>query len=130
MTDKLRIGEFARRAGVTPRTVRYYEGLGLLGPSQREGSGFRYYTETELARLQKIIALTELGLSLEEIATVLPLYFTDPTGVQGKRRVLEILKSHLQETEDKLESLEQFRADLRANIDRIQQWIDEQTRNE
>jgi MerR family transcriptional regulator, copper efflux regulator len=123
----MRIGEFARRAGVTPRTVRYYESLGLLGPSQREGGGFRYYSEVELARLQKINVLKDLGLSLEEIAIVIPLYFEDPTGVRGKRKVLEILKDHLQETEDKIASLDQFRADLKANIDRIQQWIDQHT---
>jgi DNA-binding transcriptional MerR regulator len=128
--DKLRIGEFAKRAGVTPRTVRYYESLGLLGPSEREGAGFRYYTEAELARLQKINVLKELGLSLEEIATVIPLYFEDPTGLRGKQKIVEILKAHLQETEDKIEALAQFRSELKANIDCIQQWIDERTQRQ
>lgn len=130
MIDKLRIGEFAKRAGVTPRTVRYYESLGLLGPSEREGAGFRYYTEAELARLQKINVLKELGLSLEEIATVIPLYFEDPTGLRGKQKIVEILKAHLQETEDKIEALAQFRSELKANIERIQQWIDERTQSQ
>ncbi|GAB4238031.1 MAG: Cu(I)-responsive transcriptional regulator [Elainellaceae cyanobacterium] len=126
----MRIGTFAKRAGVTPRTVRYYESLGLLGPSQREGGGFRYYTEAELAKLQKINALKELGLSLEEIATVIPLYFADPTGLRGKRKIVEILKVHLQETDEKIEALTQFRSELQANIDRIQQWIDQHSQNE
>lgn len=120
----MRMGEFAARAGVTPRTVRYYESLGLLGPSEREGTGFRYYTDVELAILQKINIYKELGLSLEEIAVVLPLYAEDPTGVQGKRKLVEILKAHLQEADDKIDSLNQFRSELQANIDRIQQWID------
>ncbi|PZV07662.1 MAG: transcriptional regulator [Leptolyngbya sp.] len=119
----MRIGEFAKRAGVTPRTVRYYESLGLLGPSEREGAGFRYYTDVELAILQKINIYKELGLSLEEIAVVLPLYAEDPTGVQGKRKLIEILKAHLQEADDKIDSLNQFRSELQTNIDRIQQWI-------
>lgn len=126
----MRIGEFAERAGVTPRTVRYYESLGLLGPNEREGAGFRYYTEVELARLQKINALKELGLSLEEIASVAPLYFEDPTGLQGKRKILEILKAHLQETEGKIEALAEFRSELEAKIDRIQQWIDQRLENQ
>jgi len=126
----MRIGELAKRVGVTPRTIRYYESLGLLGPSEREGGGFRYYTEVELGRLQKIGALKELGLSLEEIVTVIPLYFEDPSGLQGKRKVLEILKKHFQETESKIDALEQFRADLKANIDRIQQWINARTQGE
>jgi MerR family transcriptional regulator, copper efflux regulator len=123
--EKLKIGEFAKRAGVTPRTVRYYESLGLLDPSEREGGGFRYYTEVELTRLQKINVLKELGLSLEEITTVIPLYFEDPTGVKGKRKVLEILKTHLQDTEDKIDALQLFRSDLNTKIERIQQWIDD-----
>jgi DNA-binding transcriptional MerR regulator len=122
----MRIGEFAKRAGVTPRTVRYYESLGLLGPSEREGAGFRYYTEIELEKLHKINDLKELGLSLEEIATVVPLYFEDPTRLQGKRKIVEILQSHLQETDDKIASLEQFRSELITTIDRIQTWIEAQ----
>lgn len=125
----MRIGQFAERAGVTPRTIRYYESLGLLGPSEREGSGFRYYTEAELERLQKIHAFKELGLSLEEIAIVIPAYFDDPTRVRGKRKLVEILKGHLQETEEKIASLDQLRSELKTNIDRIQQWIDEQTQS-
>jgi MerR family transcriptional regulator, copper efflux regulator len=130
MKERMRIGEFAERAGVTPRTVRYYESLGLFEPSEREGGGFRYYTEVELTKLQKINHLKELGLSLEEIATVLPLYFEDPTGVRGKQKVLEILKLHLREAEEKMEALEQFRSELRANIDRIQRWLNERTKGE
>ncbi len=123
----MRIGELAKRAGVTPRTIRYYESLGMLGPSEREGAGFRYYSEVELAKLQKINVLKGLGLNLEEIAIVIPLYFQDPTGVQGKRKILEILKQHLQETDSKIDSLITFRSELKANIDRIQTWIDEHT---
>jgi MerR family transcriptional regulator, copper efflux regulator len=125
----MRIGEFAKQAGVTSRTVRYYESLGLLKPNEREGAGFRYYTDVELARLQKINALKELGLSLEEIASVAPLYFEDVTMLQGKRKIVEILKAHLQETEDKLMGLEQFRSELKANIDRIERWIEAQIKS-
>jgi MerR family copper efflux transcriptional regulator len=121
----MRIGEFAERAGVTPRTVRYYESLGLLGPSERAGTGFRYYTEVELARLKKIGALKGLGLSLEEVATVIPLYFEDSTLLRGKQKVVEILKTHLQETNEKIAALTQFQSELQSNIDRIQSWIDE-----
>jgi DNA-binding transcriptional MerR regulator len=122
--EKMRIGEFAEQAGVTPRTIRYYEDLGLLGPNQREGQGFRYYTEAELGRLKKIEALKQLGLSLEEIGDVLPLYCDDPTGVRGKQRVLEILQSSLIETDEKIAALQRFRAELLVNIERIRQYIE------
>jgi DNA-binding transcriptional MerR regulator len=126
----MRIGEIAQKAGVTPRTIRYYENLGLLSPSEREGKGFRYYTETELARLRKIDALQALGLSLEEIGSIIDLFFEEPTMIQGKQKLLAILKAHLQETDEKMEALAQFRSELQTNIAKIQQWIEEQTQNQ
>jgi len=125
VNEKMRIGELAQKAGVTPRTIRYYENLGLLHPSEREGSGFRYYTANELARLQKIDCLKELGLTLEEISSVIELYFEDSTGIRGKQKVLEILYKHLQETDEKIEALVQFRSELQANIARIQEYIEQ-----
>ena len=108
---------------MTPRTIRYYESLGLLNPSEREGTGFRYYTQTELARLQKIDCLKSLGLTLEEISSVIDLYFEDASGLRGKQKVLEILQAHLQETDEKIAALAQFRLELEANIVKIQQCI-------
>ena len=121
----MRIGELAKIAGVTPRTIRYYENLGLLSPNEREGKGFRYYSQRELAKLQKIDCLKSLGLTLEEITTVIDLYFQDSTGIRGKQKVLEILQFHLQETDDKIAALKDFRSDLEANILKIQQQIQE-----
>ncbi len=121
----MRIGELAHRAGITPRTIRYYENLGLIKPSEREGTGFRYYTEIELAKLVKISCLKSLGLTLEEIASVIDLYFEDATELTAKRKIVEILKAHLTETDEKMEALAQFRSELQANIARIQQCIEE-----
>lgn len=127
MGDKLRIGELAERAGVTTRTIRYYEGMGLMGQTDRPG-GFRHYTEDALRRLHKIDALKKLGLSLEEIGSVIDLYFEDPSGIGAKRKVLAILQGHLREADRKIDALEQFRTDLRGNIDRIERLIGEATR--
>lgn len=121
----MRIGELAEKAGVTPRTIRYYENLGLISPNEREGRGFRYYTNTELAKLQKIDCLKSLGLTLEEITSVIDLYFEDSTGIRGKQKVLEILQTHLKETDGKITALVQFRSDLEANIIKIKQQIQE-----
>jgi MerR family transcriptional regulator, repressor of the yfmOP operon len=64
-----RIGEVAERAGVTTRTIRYYEGLGLLGAGgQRAKGAHRLYTEADITRLQELIRLRDLlGLSLDEL---------------------------------------------------------------
>src|SRR5438270_580462 len=70
MDQFMRIGDLAELAGVTQRTVRYYESIGLLAPGKREGHGHHYYTEETLARLRKIDQLKRLRLSLEEIGFI------------------------------------------------------------
>lgn len=67
-----RIGEVAERVGVTARTIRYYEELGLLGTMEpREKGTHRLYAEADIARLEELIRLRNLlGLTLEEIVAV------------------------------------------------------------
>jgi MerR family copper efflux transcriptional regulator len=125
MKDRMRIGDLTERAGVTHRTVRYYESIGLIPLGEREGNGQHYYTEETVARLRKIDQLKKLGLSLEEIRDVIDLYFIDPSGVQPKQKVLAILRQHLTETDQKIDGLQQFQADLQANIERFERWFKE-----
>ena len=125
MNDRMRIGELTERAEATPRTVRYYQSIGLIPPGEREGHGQNYYTEETLARLRKIDQLKKLGLSLDEIRDVIDLYFTDPSGIQPKQKVLVILRHHLAEADQKIGALQQFRADLQAHIERFERWFDE-----
>ena len=119
----MRIGELTERAEVTPRTVRYYESIGLIPAGKREGNGQHYYSEQTVVRLRKIDQLKKLGLSLDEIRDVIDLYFIDTSGVRPKRKVLAILRQHLAETDDKLAELKQFRAELSANIKRFELWL-------
>jgi DNA-binding transcriptional MerR regulator len=68
---ELRIGEAAARVGVSSRTLRYYEELGLLTPSGRTPGGARRYTDDDIGRLEHIRELQELmGFNLEEILEV------------------------------------------------------------
>lgn len=64
-------GQFAKRASVTLRTLRFYDKVGLLTPTGFTESGYRLYTDEDLGTLQQILALKYLGLSLEEIAQCL-----------------------------------------------------------
>jgi DNA-binding transcriptional MerR regulator len=69
----LRIGDVARLAGTTPRTIRYYEEIGLLplAPA-RESGQHRLYTDTEVERLREVMRLKDLlGVSLEQLKTLL-----------------------------------------------------------
>jgi MerR family copper efflux transcriptional regulator len=124
MTERMRIGELAERAEVTTRTVRYYESIGLIPHGEREGGGQHYYPEQTVVRLRKIDQLKRLGLSLDEIRDVIDLYFTDTSGVRAKQKVLAILRAHLAEVDQKVGALQQFRADLVADIERFECWLE------
>ena len=67
----LRIGELARRTGLTVRALRHYDDIGLLVPSQRSDGGYRLYDRNDVARLYRIQALRRLDLSLAEIQGLL-----------------------------------------------------------
>lgn len=65
-----KVGELARLTGLTIRTLRYYDQICLFSPSAHSDSGHRLYNEADLSRLQQILSLKELGLSLEEIKSI------------------------------------------------------------
>jgi DNA-binding transcriptional MerR regulator len=121
----MRIGDLAQRAEVTPRTVRYYESIGLLPAGDRVGKGQHHYGEEALIRLRKIGQLKELGLSLDEIREVIDLIFSDATGVQPKEKILGILRHHLAELDEKAAAMKKIRADLLASIERFERWLEE-----
>lgn len=68
---KYTTGQFAKKANVTARTIRYYDKIGLLSPNYIGDNGYRYYSEDDLIILQRILMLKELGFSLEEISPLL-----------------------------------------------------------
>ncbi|MDR0400280.1 MAG: MerR family transcriptional regulator [Treponema sp.] len=97
-----RIGDLAKKTGVTTRTVRYYESLGLLKTQPRTNGGQRYYSDKDLVYLARIIQLKNYGLSLEEIGSIIRLGNEDASG--EKRRV---------------ELVKQYRALISRNLQRI-----------
>jgi MerR family transcriptional regulator, thiopeptide resistance regulator len=65
--EALKVGELARRTGLTIRTLHHYDEIGLLKPSLHTEAGHRLYTAKDIARLQQVISLRQLGFSLEEV---------------------------------------------------------------
>src|SRR5699024_4126379 len=68
---KYSVGQAARLGGVTARTLRYYERVGLLTPSERSSADYRLYSESDLGRLTRILYYRALGFSLGDIARML-----------------------------------------------------------
>ncbi len=65
--DAWKVGELARRTGLTVRALHHYDEIGLLRPSLHTDSGHRLYTARDVARLQRIVSLRQVGLALDEI---------------------------------------------------------------
>jgi DNA-binding transcriptional MerR regulator len=72
MQARFKIGDFSQLGQVSVRTLRHYDELGLIKPAETDRwSGYRYYTLDQLPRLNRILALKDLGLSLEQISVLL-----------------------------------------------------------
>jgi DNA-binding transcriptional MerR regulator len=133
-TTALRIGEVAQRVGVTPRTIRYYEELGLLGSgSGREKGSHRTYAEADVARLQELIRLRELlGLTLEELvelaeaeearASLRGRWEEDPSDEERLRIVEEAIPHVVRQltlVRNRQATLAEFAAELEAKLGRL-----------
>ena len=69
--DRYRIGELAKRTGVSVRTLHHYDRMGLVQPSARSEAGYRLYAPEDLLRLQQVLTLRYFGFKLDEIHTML-----------------------------------------------------------
>ena len=103
--------EFAERAGVTVRTLHHYDRLGLLKPSRYTEAGYRLYGETDFARLQQIVMLKFIGLSLKEIKELLDQRELDlQMTLRLQRKVVEQKRRHLEMVIQAIEQAERAMA--------------------
>jgi effector-binding domain-containing protein len=85
-----KIGEFSRFSQVTVKTLRYYDQIGLLKPAETDRfTGYRYYSARQLPRINRILALKDLGLSLEQIALLLDEDLS-PDQIRGMLRLKQV----------------------------------------
>ena len=93
-----RIHEAADIAGVSVRTLHYYDEFGLLSPSQKTEAGYRIYSEADVAKLHQIMLLKELGFSLDSIRNLgASNALTDKGVLLSQRKVLEKKKTRLED---------------------------------
>ena len=132
--ELLSIGAAATLLGISERSLRYYQQLGLITPCGRTPGGMRRYSEADLARVARIRELQALlGLNLDEISVVLrnddriaeirEVYHDERTGAEQRAELAReslVLQEQLRATvEQKREALDRFLADVDARIERI-----------
>ncbi len=115
----MRIGELAGRVGVTAKTVRYYESIGLLDEPERTPSGYRDYADAAVERLDFIRDAQATGLTLTEIMSVLEL---KAAGASSCEHTRNLLRRHLDDLDDQIARLRATRdqiADLTARAEQL-----------
>ncbi len=115
MMGGMRIGEVAEQAGVTTKTLRYYESIGLLPSTDRTPSGYRSYGPDALERVRFIRDAQATGLSLTEIQSVLEL---KAHGQRSCEHTRSLLHRHLDELDAQIERLQAARHELAHLVER------------
>jgi len=121
-----RIGELAERADLSKRSLRYYEELGLLSPSDCTEGGFRLYKREDLHRVRVIKSFKTLGFSLEEIGRILESEknFSQEEGEElDKEKELEfstsVLEKQLSLLEGRIEQLEEKKGEVKGALETL-----------
>ena len=109
-----RIGELAAIVGMTERTIRYYEEVGLLDSVKRLEGGTRIYTDEDVRRLKFIRKLKVLGLSLQEMTELESIYRPERSNRAVLPRIIELLDSHLETVDGRISELQALRAEIRS----------------
>lgn len=118
-----RIGEIANSVGMSPRTIRYYEEIGLLNSVKRIEGGKRVYTDKDIQRLKFIKRLKHLGLTLSEMHELEDIYQIHRTDRKVLSRLLELLENHVGKINERIQNLERLKEDIFNYQERIHQKL-------
>jgi len=122
-TGSYRIGELATKLGMTERTIRYYEEVGLLDSVKRLDGGTRVYTDDDVRRLKFIRKLKVLGLSLQEMHELEGVYKTQRSNRTVLPRLIELLDAHLLTVDGRIAELQALRDEIRSYREHVAQRL-------
>jgi MerR family transcriptional regulator, repressor of the yfmOP operon len=139
---RFKIDDVAKETGLTKRAIRYYEEIGLIKPPERSEKGTRLYTEENIEQLKRVIAAREvLGFSLQELQHFLTLEekieshrfeYRNASEQEEKRQELEHVAANLRKQidmlEEKMKKMTQFKKELEQMEQRIQAILNEERR--
>ena len=112
--------EMVRRSGATPRTIRFYEEVGLISPIGRTPGGHRQYSERELEKLGFIADLRDAGLAIEEIKELFDLRRQAGSAKEGSVQVVRRLNEKIEELRRRMVVLGRLRDEFASSVDIFQ----------
>ncbi len=118
--DHMQISDLAETLGITSRTIRLYEKIGLVEPSKRTEGGVRYYEKSDLKRFKFVLRLKALGLTLDEMKELAELYNReDRVPDKIMPRLTELLDTHLNSIKERISTLQRLEKDISEYRTRI-----------
>jgi DNA-binding transcriptional MerR regulator len=119
----LKIGELSHLTGMSPRTIRYYEEIGLLNSVKRIDGAKRAYTDEDLHRLRFIQRLKHMGLTLSEMLELEDIYRIHRTNRKVLPRLLELLGNHVGKIDERMNHLVNLKAEILNYREKIRQKL-------
>ena len=110
----MNIGDVSRQSGVPPKTIRYYEEIGLIRPNRSE-NGYRAFTENHVHKLAFLGRARALGFTIEDCRTLLALYEDEN---RESVQVKTVAEDHLRQIEEKIEKLQSMRTTLTELVEK------------
>lgn len=110
--DYISIGNLAKSIGLTTRTLRYYEEMGIMAPPSRLDGAVRMYAPEDVRKLKFILRLKELGLSIKEMQELDAAYTEAKETDKIIPRLLEMLDNHINNLDDKMSKLASLRKEI------------------
>ena len=111
MTRQFSIGQLAKVVGVTPKTIRYYESVGVLPPPSRNDARYRMYSEIDVRRLELVRRARALDMGLPEVRELVHWASTKECD-DSQERLPEVLHRKLKEVDQRIAALEHLKQDL------------------
>ena len=111
----IKISELSAKTGLTPHTLRFYEKHGLIQASSRSDSGYRYYSEADVRRVDFVKAARNIGFSLDDIGQLLSIRLDKQS--HSCQEVTDITKAKLEEVSAKIKELQSMQQTLEILLD-------------
>lgn len=108
MDNKLRVNDVAIKFGISKRTIKYYEEIGILKSYREEGSNYRVYDQSSLDRLEKILILRRLNFTINDICQIL---------ASDNKRAQEIFQDKLESIRDEINALTALQSIVKSFLD-------------
>lgn len=110
--EHISIGNLARTIGVTTRTLRYYEEMGIMSPPRRLEGAVRVYTSEDVRKIKFILRLKELGLTIKEMQELDAVYAEAKETDRIIPRLIEMLDNHINNLDEKMSKLASLRKEI------------------